>query len=104
MFSEALRLIRVFHDMKPVELAEKLGISASYLSEIESGKKRPSLDLIEKYAKVFKTTPASILFFSDELSESTAKGPFKTSVRNKIFKLLSALEQFSIEEYPPTKK
>lgn len=35
MLSEALRLIRVFHDMKQTELAQRLGISKSYLSEIE---------------------------------------------------------------------
>ena len=37
MLSEALRLIRVFHDMKQTELADRLSISKSYLSEIEGG-------------------------------------------------------------------
>ena len=37
MLSEALRLIRVFHDLKQTELADRLGVSKSYLSEIESG-------------------------------------------------------------------
>ena len=46
MLSEALRLIRVFHDVKQNELAERFGVSKSYLSEIESGKKLPSIDFI----------------------------------------------------------
>ena len=54
MIGEALRLIRVFHDVKLNELAEQLDVSKGYISEIESQKKKPSLDLIEKYSKRFK--------------------------------------------------
>ena len=39
MQSDALRLVRVFHDMSQTALAERLGISKSYLSEIEKGEK-----------------------------------------------------------------
>ncbi len=67
MLSRALRLIRVFHDLKQVELAEKFGISKSYLSEIESGRKIPTLDLIEKYSSEFNIPPSSILFFAERL-------------------------------------
>ena len=49
MINEALRLIRVFHDLKQFELAERLKVSKSHISEIESGTKAPSLELIEKY-------------------------------------------------------
>jgi transcriptional regulator with XRE-family HTH domain len=54
MLNEALRLIRVYHDVRQSEMAEKLGISKSYLSEIEHDRKRPTLDLVEKYAEIFK--------------------------------------------------
>ena len=66
MLGEALRLIRVFHDKKLVDLAKELDISPGYLSEIERGKsnKKPSLELINRYAQVFNTKPSVILFFS----------------------------------------
>ena len=35
MNGEVLRLLRVFNDIKANELAKQLGISKSYLSEIE---------------------------------------------------------------------
>ena len=50
MLAQALRLIRVFHDVKQNELAARLGISKSHLSEIESGRKQPRLELIERYS------------------------------------------------------
>ncbi|MEY4765257.1 MAG: hypothetical protein RI907_1930, partial [Pseudomonadota bacterium] len=45
MLNEALRLVRAYHDMSQSELSVQLGISNSFLSEIESGKKQPTLDL-----------------------------------------------------------
>ncbi len=67
MLAEALRLIRVFHDVKQNELAAKLRISKSHLSEIESGKKQPRLELIERYSDEFGIPSSSILFFSESL-------------------------------------
>lgn len=70
MLSEALRLIRVFHDMKQSELAAQLGVSKSHLSEIESGRKTPSLDLAKRYAEAFDLPLSSILFFAERLDGS----------------------------------
>ena len=53
MIGEALRLLRIFNGYKSVELAEKMGISQSYVSEIENNKKQPTMDILEKYANVF---------------------------------------------------
>ena len=68
MLGEALRLIRVFHDIKQTELAIRLGISKSYLSEIESGKKLPRIELMELYASEFGIPVSSILFFAENIS------------------------------------
>lgn len=65
MIHQALKLTREFHRMKQVELAKKLAISTSYLSEIESGKKPASVETLEGYAKVFGV-PASTFFMFDE--------------------------------------
>ena len=67
MLSEALRLIRVFHDLKQTELADRLGVSKSYLSEIEGGKKQPRIELIERYSSEFGIPISSILFFAESL-------------------------------------
>ena len=45
MVGEALRLLRIFNGYKSTELAEKLGISQSYVSEIENNKKQPTMGL-----------------------------------------------------------
>ena len=62
MIGEALRLIRVYHDLKQSDLADQLGISQSHLSEIERGKKAPTSELIERYSKEFRLPVSSIWF------------------------------------------
>ena len=63
MINEALRLIRVFHDLSQKKLAESLRVSNSHLSEIESGKKTPSIELIEKYANIDSCRASFLRFY-----------------------------------------
>jgi transcriptional regulator with XRE-family HTH domain len=63
MLNKALRLMRVFNDLSQKELAEKLGISKSLISEIESGKKNSTIELLNKYSNFFDI-PVSSIFFS----------------------------------------
>ena len=74
MIGEALRLIRVFHDIKQSELAGRLEISQSHLSEIERNKKKPSNDLVEQYSKEFGLPVSSIWFFNEHLDGNVRPG------------------------------
>jgi len=94
MTGEGLRLLRVYKDLKVKDLAERLAISANYLSEIEKGKKVPSIEIVEKYAKAFGTSPAMILFFADmEAPKSLAKVKIKSFIRSQVFKFLQSVER-----------
>lgn len=95
MINEALRLIRVYHDLKQTEAAEKLGISKSYISEIEKGHKTPTLDLINKYATTFDLPSSSILFFAESLDDGKTYSQAKTFVATKIISLMKFLEDKS---------
>jgi transcriptional regulator with XRE-family HTH domain len=89
MIHKALKLIRQFHNLKQVELAEKLSISKSYLSEIESGKKPASIELLNKYSKQFDIPTSSLVFFSESL-ENNKKTPdkFKSFFAGKILNIM----------------
>lgn len=87
MLNKALKEIRLFHQMKQDELSIKLDISKSYLSELEAGKKTISLDILDKYSKVFSIPASSLLLFSENLNSSpTSKS--KVKFANKILKLI----------------
>jgi len=74
------------------EAATKLGISRSYLSEIESGTKEPTLQIVQRYADVFKMPASSILFFSENMSRPGAHSDAKRLVAGKILSLMRFLE------------
>ena len=92
MISEALRLIRVFHDMKQNEAAEALGLSKSYVSELENGHKAPSMEVIEKYSEVFSIPPSSILFFSESIGRDNADQSIKNAIADKVISFLKLIE------------
>lgn len=97
MLSEALRLIRVFHGLKQTDLAERFGISKSYLSEIESGKKTASIELVQKYSVEFQIPASSILFFSESLlnpiSVTSSLEKAKGVIARKIINFLQLVEE-----------
>lgn len=93
MINEVLRLLRIFHGYKSIELAKKIGISQSYLSEIENGKKDPSLEILKKYSETFKIKVSTLLLFSEELEKDEEKS-IKKDIGKKMIKLLQFLEKF----------
>lgn len=95
MLSEALRLIRVFHDLKQGDLAERLGLSKSFVSELESGRKSPSVEVIEKYSREFGIPASSILFFSEQLDTkaSSSANSAKNAIASKVLNFLQLVER-----------
>jgi transcriptional regulator with XRE-family HTH domain len=56
-----VRALRRKNGWTQVELAEMLGIDRSYLSEIETGKKDPSLRVLKTIADGFKLSLSKLL-------------------------------------------
>jgi transcriptional regulator with XRE-family HTH domain len=94
MLNRALKLLRTYHQLKQVELAGELGISNSYLSEIESGLKMPGVDLLDAYSRVFKMPVSSILLFSDSMANKPTPGKrLRIAASDKILRLLEWLDE-----------
>jgi transcriptional regulator with XRE-family HTH domain len=69
-FGEKLRILRIQHRMSLQGLAYKLGLTAhSYISELESGKKKPTAEFILNVARLFNVTTDQLL--KDELELDT---------------------------------
>lgn len=98
MINEALRLIRVFHDLKQFELADRLGVSKSHISEIEKGYKTPSFDLIEKYSRLFNLPMSAILFFAEELPNAKSGEHVRVKIASKVVDFLKLVERRSNAE------
>ena len=98
MLNEALRLIRVYHDLKQKDAAKRLEISNSYLSEIEKGRKTPTLELVNRYSETFNIPVSAIMFFADHVEGEGAPDRARQFVAGKMVGLLQFLEARSSNE------
>lgn len=74
-------------------------MSKSHLSEIEKGKKAPTIALLEKYAKIFEVPISSILFFSENMTGNRARDKATNLVSSKILALMRFIEERSGERH-----
>ena len=95
MINDALRLLRVFGGFSQTELAQKLGVTKSWISEIEAGHKSPTLSLLENYATVFEMPLSSILFFSEHIEKGRAGEATRAFVSKKILSILNYIAENS---------
>lgn len=67
LINESLRVLRLYWGRSQADLSRALGISQSYLSEIESGHKEVTLDLLTRYSKELNVPLSRLLFFAEEM-------------------------------------
>ena len=96
MFGQALKLLRRYQGLNQSNLAKKLGVSRSYISELESGNRTPSIDLLGRYADVFNVPVSSLVFFAEALQDqenlSGRLEKAKGVIAKKIIALLTVLD------------
>jgi transcriptional regulator with XRE-family HTH domain len=91
MIAEALRLLRTYHKTPQSKLAISLGISKSYLSEIESGKKKVTLDLLRQYSSHFDVPLSALFFFSEEMDRTRPSGHAQGAIALGALRLLNKI-------------
>ncbi|MCA9867475.1 MAG: helix-turn-helix transcriptional regulator [Anaerolineales bacterium] len=73
-FGEKLRTLRLQQGMTLQQFAESLGYSAhGYLSELETGKKSPSVELVINISRIYHVTTDELLKDELELGYPAAK-------------------------------
>lgn len=97
MYNRALRLIREYHRLSQTELATKLGLSKSYISELERNKK-PTIDVIERYAEAFSIPVSSLLLFAEHSNNSRIPERIRILTAGKILKMLEWIRDTTSED------
>lgn len=88
MLGETLRRLRGIYGYSAAEMSELLGISNSYLSELERGKKRVSLDLLDRYANVFDIRTSTLMRFSEDYEGAANQGRAQIFITDMMSKLI----------------
>ncbi|MGB9812902.1 MAG: helix-turn-helix domain-containing protein [Thermovenabulum sp.] len=93
MEGSLIRQLRKNRKISLKELAEKTGLSVSYLSEIETGKKQPSLEVIQKLADALNVSKEA--FFQKDNDDVSLEKPL--SIGEKL-NLLRQKKNLSLEK------
>ncbi|CTQ32062.1 helix-turn-helix domain-containing protein [Jannaschia rubra] len=95
MLNKALRLVRVYHDLSQVDAAERLGLSKSYVSEIEKGDKNVSMATLQKYSDAFDIPMSSLLLFAERVEGAGKSENVRVFVADKAVKMLDWVSTIS---------
>jgi len=99
MYHRALKLLRQYHRMSQVQLAKELGLSRSFVSELESeGGKKPSIDVLERYAGFFNIPVSSLLLFAERSATSDVTDKTRVYAADKVLRMLEWLEETTHDE------
>lgn len=97
MYNRALKLIREYHRLSRTEVASRIGLSKSYVSELERGKK-PSIEVIERYAETFKIPVSSLLLFAECSEDQALPERARVLAAEKVLKMLEWLRDTAGED------
>jgi transcriptional regulator with XRE-family HTH domain len=74
--------------MSKVEVANKVGLSRSYVTELENGQKKVTLEVLQKYSDAFAIPMSSLMFFDENRKDASAMESVRISIGGKVVKML----------------
>lgn len=83
-----LKRLRLLYGDSAKNFAKELNISASYLSEIENGKKDPSLGLLNKYSQFLGIKLSSIMMMVEDDNHTENKKNMSTKIVGSTMQLI----------------
>ncbi len=89
--NEALRLLRLYCRYSQAEMAERVGVTQSLISDVEGGRKSVSMDLLEAYSAAVGVKMSQLLFFAEEIEGQPIARRGQLIVAEKVLHLLEKL-------------
>lgn len=97
MINEALRLLRLYCGFSQADMAQRLSVAQSMVSDVEAGRKNVSMDLLEAYSRATGVKMSQLLFFAEEIDGEPIARRGHLIVADKVLKLLEAIKPVKCE-------
>jgi transcriptional regulator with XRE-family HTH domain len=98
MINEALRLLRLYCGYSQSEMAKRLSVTQSMISDVEGGRKNVTMDLLEAYSLAVGVRMSQLLFFAEEIEGQPIARRGQLIVADKVLTLLERLKPREREE------
>lgn len=79
---EIIRLIRIVDGISQGELAKRLNVTNAYLSQIENGRKEPSLSLLKVFSEQTRVPLPLLMIDSGNAAEDEIMGDLRKLLQN----------------------
>ena len=89
VFTQNLRILRERRSLSQVELAERCGLSQSFIAEIERGKKFPSPKSIERICAALEVRPFELFLGPEDYAASIGE----TGLAENLYQMRETIEQ-----------
>lgn len=93
MIGDVLKRTRAIYGFNATEMSKLLGISKSYLSEIENNKKKPSLELLDKYSNIYEIKLSSLILLSEDYDDAKKNNKCEVFVKNMMIRLINGMSK-----------
>ncbi|KQM53765.1 transcriptional regulator [Sphingomonas sp. Leaf208] len=91
VINEALRLLRLYCRYSQTEMAERVGVTQSLISDVEGARKAVSMDLLEAYSAAVNVKMSQLLFFAEEIEGQPIARRGQLIVAEKVLQILEKL-------------
>jgi transcriptional regulator with XRE-family HTH domain len=98
MINDALRLLRLYLGLSQKQISSEVQLSQSMISDIESGNKEVSMDVLERYSEKLNVRMSQLLFFAEELNGEPVRTRGKLIIANRVLKLLEAVSPNEVSD------
>lgn len=82
-----LRLVRIAQDLSTREVADRMDVRTSYITDVERGDRKPSLKTLDKYCEALKISPNNLFLWREDQKRD------KYSYRKLLMKLLQSIDE-----------
>ncbi len=93
MIGDMLKKTRLIYGYKANEMSKSLGISPGYLSEIENNHKKPTYDLLKKYAELYGIKLSTLILLSENFEEAAKKNDGNQLIKNMMIGLITGMSK-----------
>lgn len=97
-FGKYLRKLRIDRGETMRDMAKNIGVSASFLSVVETGKKRIPETLVYRIQSAYSLSPSQVADLKQSIESSSNSMNNKTDVSSALEELLSDMSMREIKE------
>ena len=84
-------MLRLYCRFSQAEMANKVNVTQSLISDIEGGRKSVSMDLLESYSHAVNIKMSQLLFFAEEIEGQPVARRGQLIIAEKVLQILEKI-------------